>query len=192
MLMVSACARRPEPLSAAVVNDRSVVFPGESEAEAITVGQPGVSYSLDGDVLRALVIVANDLFPPGTRAASCPKRMEAQTYRVVRKGDVIFVFIEENLAACGRRFPAMDSGAKYAIGADGRILRRVVDGLDEDDANWFAVTPGDGGSPSEADAGSSPQRVWMSDGGTEGLVPGQSLAPVVAPNPRRSADAGSP
>ncbi|MBJ6760535.1 hypothetical protein JGU66_07150 [Myxococcaceae bacterium JPH2] len=133
-----------------------------------------------------MVIAANDLFPPGTRAASCANRMEAQTYRVIRKGDVIFIFIEENLAACGRRFPAMDSGAKYAIGTDGRILRRIVDGLDEDDATWFAGTHGDGGTVSP-DAGPA-----MSDGSTELLVPGESVAPIVAPNPRLRGDAGSP
>lgn len=144
-VLLASCARRPEPLSSSVVNDRSVTFPVGPTGVPIKVGSPGQAHELDGIVLRALMIAANDLFPPGLAATECRKRPEAHTWRVIREGDVIFIYVQEDLEYCGRQFPAMDSGAKYAISTDGRILRRVVDGLDEDDAIWRLKTP-DGGT----------------------------------------------
>ncbi|WP_205525512.1 hypothetical protein [Pyxidicoccus trucidator] len=127
-----------------MVNDRSVTFPLTAAGEPLKVGSPGQAFDLDGEVLRALTIAADDLFPPGLPATTCRNRREAHTYRFIRQADVVFVYIEEDPAYCGQGFPAMDSGAKYAIGKDGRILRRVVDGIDEDDAIWRLKTP-DGG-----------------------------------------------
>jgi hypothetical protein len=85
---------------------------------------------LDGEVLRALMIVTNDLFPPDTSKLdlSCRMRQQAHTFRFTRRDDIIFVYVNEDLAYCGRKTHAMDSGAKYAISKDGRILRRVIDG----------------------------------------------------------------
>lgn len=143
-LFLSSCARRPEPLSASVVNDRSVTFPLNAMGNTLKLGSPGQAYDLDGVVLRALVIAADDLFPPGRPVTECRNKREAHTYRVIRQADVIFVYIAEDLAYCGRKVPVMDSGAKYAISTNGRILRRVVDGIDEDDAIWRLKTP-DGG-----------------------------------------------
>ncbi|NMO22707.1 hypothetical protein HPC49_42325 [Pyxidicoccus fallax] len=143
-LVASGCARRPEPLASPVVNDRSITFPLDAERDAIQVGTPGQSYILEGEVLRALMIAANDLFPPGSAPTECHNRREAYTYRFTRREDVIFIYIDEDLAYCGRRLPSMDSGAKYAIARDGRLLRRIVDGVDEDDAIWRLKTP-DGG-----------------------------------------------
>ena len=145
VLLFAGCARRPEPLASPVVNDKSITFPLTAPSDAIRVGASGQAYDLDGEVLRALMIAADDLFPPGRPASECRNRREAHTFRVISQGDIVFVYIDEDLEYCGRRFPAMDSGAKYAISRDGRILRRIVDGLDEDDEVWHLKTP-DGGS----------------------------------------------
>lgn len=140
VLGLLGCARRPEPLSAPVLEDRTVRFPVFSDADA-GVGAPVV---LDGETLRALTIVSQDLFPMGSAATSCDSRPESYTYRVLRQDGLLFVYVDENPAACGRRFPSLDSGAKYALRPDGRILRRVIDGVDADDDLRGVVLP-DGG-----------------------------------------------
>jgi hypothetical protein len=66
--------------------------------------------------------------------------MEAHTYRFIRQGDIIFIYIEEDLKYCGRQYPALDSGAKYAISRDGRILRRVI-GSQADHVVWRLKAP---------------------------------------------------
>ncbi|RKH55783.1 hypothetical protein [Corallococcus aberystwythensis] len=141
VLGLLGCARRPEPLSAPVLEDRTVRFPVASDAGVIQAGAPVV---LDGETLRALTLVSRDLFPLGSAAASCDSRPESYTYTVLRQDGLLFVYVEENPAACGRRFPALDSSAKYALRPDGRILRRVVDGVDADDDLRGVMLP-DGG-----------------------------------------------
>lgn len=143
-LVFSGCARRPEPFSAPVMNDRSVTFPLSAAREVVRVGTPGQVYELDGEVLQAVEVAANDLFPPGLPMTSCRNKREAHTFRFSRQGDIVFVYIDENPAYCGRRYASLDSGAKYAVHTDGRILRRIVDGIDEDDGVWRLKTP-DGG-----------------------------------------------
>ncbi|WP_157231871.1 hypothetical protein [Hyalangium minutum] len=91
-------------------------------------------------MLRAVLIAANDFLPPGAKNPSCPNRQEAQSYRVIRQGDITFVYIYENEAYCGGSYLALDSGAKYAISTEGRILRRVLDGHPEAGAPGFEVT----------------------------------------------------
>lgn len=142
VLGLMGCARRPEPLSAPVLEDRTVHFPVASDDAGVI--QAGVPVVLDGETLRALTIVSRDLFPLGSAAASCDSRPESYTYRVLRQDNLLFVYVEENPAACGRRFPSLDSGAKYALRPDGRILRRVVDGVDADDDLRGVLLP-DGG-----------------------------------------------
>ncbi|QSQ21234.1 hypothetical protein JY651_39565 [Pyxidicoccus parkwayensis] len=122
-----------------------MTFPLNIPGDTVKVGGSGQAYDLDGVVLRALMIAADDLFPPGAPPTDCRNKREAHSWRLIRQGDVIFVYVQEDPAFCGRTFPAMDSGAKYAISTEGRILRRVVDGIDEDDAIWRLKTP-DGGS----------------------------------------------
>ncbi|MCY1036800.1 hypothetical protein OV207_35515 [Corallococcus sp. BB11-1] len=144
VLGLPGCARRPEPLSAPVLDDRTVHFPVSTGVEVVQVGAPGVSVTLDGETLRALMIVSRDLFPMGSAATSCDSRPESFTYRVLRQEGLLFVYVDEEPSACGRRFPALDSSAKYALRADGTILRRVVDGVDADD-DWRGVLLPDGG-----------------------------------------------
>ncbi|RKH16540.1 hypothetical protein D7V77_37195 [Corallococcus sp. CA041A] len=126
-----------------MLEDRTVRFPVSSDADAGVI-LAGVPVVLDGETLRALTIVSRDLFPLGSAATSCDSRPESYTYRVLRQDGLLFVFVDENPAACGRRFPSLDSGAKYALRPDGRILRRVVDGVDADDDLRGVMLP-DGG-----------------------------------------------
>jgi hypothetical protein len=125
------CPLRPGPRPVPVENDRSIVFPQFFEQPAVELGAQGVPFELDGVVLQALMIAANDFLPPSARERACGDRQEAHRYQVIRQGSVIFVRIEEDAAFCGGGYVSLDSGARYAISTDGRILRRVLDGAPE-------------------------------------------------------------
>jgi hypothetical protein len=134
-----------------VEDDRSITFPQFYEHAPVEVGAGGASYELDGEMLRALVIASNDYLPPDARDLPCADRKEAQFYRVIRQGNVIFVYIHENFAYCGRQYPVRHDGAKYAISTDGRILRRLLGGQPErpieletpdDGGRWISAEPG--------------------------------------------------
>ncbi len=146
-IALASCARKWEPFSTRPEQDRSIIFPLSTGSGFVDIKAQEKTYELDGEVLRALMIVANDLFPPDTSKLdlSCTARQQAHTFRFTRREDIIFVYVDEDLAYCGRTTHAMDSGAKYAISKDGRILRRVIDGIDEDDHIWSLKTP-DGGT----------------------------------------------
>jgi hypothetical protein len=110
--------------------DLSIRFP-ELHAQAVKVGEPGQPYELDGPMLRALTIAANDFIPSDDRERQCWERQEAHSYRVVRQGEIIFVWISPEPAACQQQMLILDGGAKYAISTDGRILRRLFSGEPE-------------------------------------------------------------
>ncbi|MBN1204589.1 MAG: hypothetical protein JXB05_06660 [Myxococcaceae bacterium] len=114
-----------------VEDDRSIVFPQFFERTAVEVGTQGALYELEGVVLQAVMIAANDFLPPSAKERPCWDRQEAHRYRVIRQGNVIFIRIDEDPASCGGGYVPLDSGAKYAVSTDGRILRRVVDGEPE-------------------------------------------------------------
>lgn len=140
LIALSGCARAPGPLSTPAENDLSILFPVSIGQGVVTVGERGMTYQLNGEVLRALRIVEQDLFPPDNTERPCWAKPEAHTYRFIRQGDILFVYVEEDPSYCHRQAPAMDSGAKYAISADGRILRRVV-GSEPDHGVWRLKTP---------------------------------------------------
>lgn len=94
----------------------------------VKVGDQGQPYELDGVMLRAIIIAANDYIPPGSQRRSCWDRQEAQSYRVIRQGEIIFVSIEADVSACKLDALLLDNGMCYAISADGRILRRLATG----------------------------------------------------------------
>ncbi|MBM7112003.1 hypothetical protein [Archangium primigenium] len=131
-------------------DDPSVVFPPFFDRVPTEVGASGGITLVDGEALRALQIAANDFLPPDSADVPCALKKEAQSYRILRQGDVFFISISENPAHCGRESPALDSGARYAIRRDGRILRRRLDGQPEfprepstdSDGTWTPAEPG--------------------------------------------------
>jgi hypothetical protein len=173
-----------------VEDDRSIAFPRFFESVPTEVGARDEPYELDGEALRALVIASNDYIPPSAGGLPCHDRQEAQLYRLIRQGDIIFVYIYENHAYCGHPYPVRHSGAKYAISTDGRILRRLIGDQPEDpieretpDAGgrWIRAEPGvssefdaiwnaplDGGAaPASTDGGTSMTNQVSSGGETE-------------------------
>lgn len=128
-VFVAGCIRSLWPPAAPVEEDPSVTFPEFFEQEAVAVGGSEGVFEVDGPTLRALAVAANDLLPIRD-TLPCVDKQEAHLYRVVRREDIIFIRIDENPASCGRDHPRLDSGAHYAIGMDGRILKRVIDGAE--------------------------------------------------------------
>ncbi len=124
-LMLVGCPRHAPP---ALEEDKSIVFPEFYASFPVVVGKPGQVYELDGVTLKALMIALADRYPPETQARSCWNRPESQVYRVIRQGDIIFVSLGPNPAACSPSMVLFDSGVEYAISVDGRILRRRFDG----------------------------------------------------------------
>lgn len=122
-----SCARGQNAAAKPVQEDLSIVFPVHA-SPAVMVGEHDKTYSLDGAVLRALMVAANDLIPPGTEDRPCWETLEAHGFQAIHQGDIVFVSMHTDLARCGHPFLMMDSGVKYAISSDGRILRRVFDG----------------------------------------------------------------
>lgn len=130
-LLGLSCMRSPFPPQVPVGDDRSIRFPDFHNEFAVEVGGTSGPYQLDGVTLRALMIAANDYIPPGTQEQECQFRQEAQLYRIIRQGDIIFVSISSNPPYCEPKFAILDGGARYAISTDGRILRRLV-GIEPD------------------------------------------------------------
>lgn len=123
--LLVGCMRGRCPPPVPRENDTSIVVPRFLQS-AIEVGAGEQAYELEGAVLRALMIAANDHRPPGDGGLPCMYRQERQRYRVIRQDDIIFVGIEEDPEACGLQYIPMHSGVTYAISVDGRILRRVT------------------------------------------------------------------
>lgn len=187
LLMVAllmGCVRGPRSPAVLVEDDRSIVFPAFSDDSVIELQPAQRPYVLEGALLQALLIATNDFLPLVSKDVPCQDRPEAQRYLAMRRGDLFFIHISEDPAACGKTYPALDSGAWYAISRDGRIRRRIVDGTVEappdagaGDSQAVPAEPGvapaldsvwndparpwpeglrDGGSPGSADAGAVP------------------------------------
>jgi hypothetical protein len=176
-----------------VEDDKSILFPRFFEQQATQVGAGSNPYELDGVTLRAIQIAANDFLPPGDKNPPCEFKQEAHRYRVIRHGDIIFVYVYEDPKYCEFTSPALDSGAKYAISTEGRILRRVVDGQPEepfepvnlDAGGWVPARPGvpSGYDPIE----NPPPRASPPEPPDAGTAPSQPLSP---PAPRTAMDGG--
>ncbi|MCY1041647.1 hypothetical protein OV208_10010 [Corallococcus sp. bb12-1] len=136
--------------SVPVGDDRSIVFPQFSEQAPLRVGVPGQPFVMDGSVLRALLLAANDFLPPGRADLPCTDQQASHVFQVIQREDILFVRIDEDPSACGRTHPRFDSGARYAISRDGRILRRVLDGMEP------YIAPPNGGVIEKAEPGMSP------------------------------------
>lgn len=136
--------------STPVENDESIRFPEFFAQAPIEAGARGEPFEMDGEMLRALVLASNDYLPEEREDAPCQGKQDAQLYRVIRQDNVIFVYIHEDFARCGRQYPARHSGARYAISTDGRILRRLIGDLPAPplempgaaDGGWSEAEPG--------------------------------------------------
>jgi hypothetical protein len=106
--------------------DPTLKFPPFYREFPVHVDKPGQVFELDGVLLRALVIAANEYTPPSNRETQCWEKPESLRYRFIRKDNIIFVEAIEDDAACEHKWIALDSGAAYAIRSDGRILRRLM------------------------------------------------------------------
>ncbi|RKH55441.1 hypothetical protein [Corallococcus llansteffanensis] len=133
-----------------VEDDRSVRFPEFFEQAPLQVGDAGQPLLLEGAVLRALTLAADDFLPEGRTGLPCTERQASHVFRVIQREGIIFVRIDEDPAACGQEHPGLDSGARYAISRDGRILRRVLDGMEP------YTAPVDAGAFEKAELGVSP------------------------------------
>jgi hypothetical protein len=162
--------------SSAVENDTSIAFPQFFAHSATKVGDKSVPYELDGVTLQAIMIAANDFLPPGKKEKPCWDRQEAYRYRVIRQGNIIFVDISEDIYFCGLKYVSVDSGAKYAISTDGRILRRLIGAEPEGPVSPALPDAGSEGILTAPDAGGGPMPQPMPtpappqdpDGGTPG------------------------
>lgn len=184
VLLFSGCAlfMSKTPVLVPLEDDPSIVFPSFTDRAPISVGAGDDLHELDGALLGALMIATRDFLPPPSEDIPCSGKMESQSYRVITRGDVFFISISENPVRCGHEYPALDSGARYAISRDGKILRRRLDGQSEfprappgeDDAGWIeaapgAVSPVESSSPA-LDGGSTPLPE-MDGGSAQGARP---------------------
>ncbi|QRK10956.1 hypothetical protein JQX13_13325 [Archangium violaceum] len=128
LMSLFGCASQNE---AVLAEDPSIRFPRFHEHAPFRVETDGGTLELDGTVLRAIQIAADDFLPPGAKNPPCWATQAAHTYRVIRQDDIVFVRIDEDPERCGQQVMALDSGAQYAISSDGRILRRLFDGQPE-------------------------------------------------------------
>lgn len=105
----------------------------------------GNAQIIDGATLQALRLAADDFILSSADARACAATQASHLYRFMRRGDIIFVEIERDPAACGGQGHALDGAGRYAISKDGRILRRVLDGDGTntwpDDAGSWTVLP---------------------------------------------------
>lgn len=129
VLLLTGCLR---PMRDAWTNDASIKFPPFFEQPAEEVGADGGTVELSGSTLHALEVAAADFLGPQDANTPCVNRRESHQYRVIQRQGIIFIRIDEDPRACGLTAPALDSGAQYAVGSDGRILRRLRDGEPDD------------------------------------------------------------
>jgi hypothetical protein len=84
---------------------------------------------VDGHVLQAIRTAADDFLDVDPTGLPCEDKQSSHEYKALRQGDVIFVRIDFKPESCGRTVGMLDAGATYAIGVDGKILRRELDGV---------------------------------------------------------------
>jgi hypothetical protein len=163
-LLLSSCLKLSSPIPATLGDDKTIVFPPFFDSPAQAVGAEGSINELDGELLRAVMVAANDLLPPSDSPRACPNRQEAHLFRVIRKEGIIFVYVYQNPAYCGPEALMLDSGAKYAISTDGRILRRVLDGQPEESPRMETFEDGGLGVPSRPGVTPAYDAVWNKPG----------------------------
>ena len=128
------CAHRPCQVLGDLFGCNCVSKRSQPEFQDMSVQVPAFDHTLtpdadvDGYTLQAIRIAADDLLKAEPADLPCGEKQVSYRYRALRKGDIIFVRIEFKPENCGRTVGMLDDGATYAIGVDGRILRRELDG----------------------------------------------------------------
>ncbi|TSC27763.1 hypothetical protein [Corallococcus sp. Z5C101001] len=155
VVLWSGCMRRElAPSGTLAQEDRSIVFPEMFSQEVLSVGAPGQTYSLEGALLRAMVVAADDFLPQGQEGRPCWSRREAYRFRLLREGDIAFIRMDVDPRACAPGGVPLDGSATYAVRvSDGRILRRLHDG--EPNGTPMSGSP-DAGNPDGASDPSIP------------------------------------
>jgi hypothetical protein len=128
--MLWGCMRNPAPALAPVPleGEEAIVFPRFSGPAVEVASQPGIPYEVDGATLRALSIALSDFLPSDSSAQPCWSRPESYRYRVIRQENIIYIRIHASPSSCEGKVLMLDSGVRYAISTEGRILRRVFTG----------------------------------------------------------------
>jgi hypothetical protein len=194
-IVLSGCVRSSSHQAAVLEEDESIIFPEFYAEFPVVVGAKGYPYELDGVTLRALMIAANDYIPPGSPSKYCWDRQEAQEYRVIRRGDIIFVSIAVNPHYCKMDFMILDDGLRYAISTDGRILRRLATG----EPDGSRLIPSDAGVEKSYPVPEELMDDILAGRGAPSIIPPQwrkdggsptSLEPQ--PHPPEASDGGTP
>jgi hypothetical protein len=170
----------PIVMALGCIHPRDWFQPQNSSIKMLSYDSIFAGAPIDGSTLRALKVAADDFFSAWGIPRACIDTPEAHRYYAVRRGEIIYVAIVQDPAYCGRAYHSLDSGVRYAISGDGRILRRLLDG--EPDLN------------ASADGGAEPV---ILDGGAAAIdvtVPPDARVsfPVSADAGIPSPDAGTP
>ncbi|GMT99203.1 hypothetical protein KH5H1_33220 [Corallococcus caeni] len=140
-------------------------------------------------MLRGLTLAADDFLPPERPDTPCTERRASHAFRIIQREDILFIRIDMDPAACGGTRPGLDSGVRYAIRRDGRILRRVPDGMEP------YIPSADGGVLEKAAPGVSPSfdpehprpLPFLDSSRDAGIPDASAPAPDVVPGPARCA-----
>lgn len=142
-------------ISAGCLHHRGWLEHRDSSVRMLSYNSIMAGGPIDGPTLRALKVAADDFFPAWGPPRACIDTPEAHRYYSVRRGEIIYVAILQDPGYCGRAYSSLDSGARYALSVDGRILSRLLDGepaLDTLEDGGFK----DGGSePAVLDGGAA-------------------------------------
>jgi hypothetical protein len=146
------CVKNPASPPAPLQEDKAIVFPSFSGPAVEVASQSTISYDMDGVTLRALVTALDDFLPSESRNQHCWSRPESYRYRIVRQENVIYIRIHAAPSSCEGKVLMLDSGARYAISTEGRILRRLFTG----EPDWNSGSAVRDGGPGQGDSGECP------------------------------------
>lgn len=169
VLLLSGCVRSTNSQPTIEEEDKTIIFPEFDTSLPIKVGAEGQLSALDGVTLRALMVAANDYIPPGRRDRECWQSQEGQEYRVIRRGDIIFVRIAANPHYCEERVIPLDDGLRYAISKEGRILRRLATG----EPDGSRLIPSDAGVEKSYPVSEEEMDILLRGAGAPSFIPPQ-------------------
>jgi hypothetical protein len=161
-LALTNCAHGPCKVLGSLFGCRCVERPQQSEFQDMRIQLPvfdsmlKTDASLDGYMLQAIRIAADDLLPPEEPDLPCIYQKSSYRYQAVRQGEVIFVRVDFDPQSCGGAIDMLDGGATYAINVEGRILRRAVDGAEPFHESPPAPAPERGAPATDTPASSHP------------------------------------